>query len=665
MRDESRPRITDIKDFGPGGFKWITLRRLQYVDQEGRERVWEAAERRTRSGSVDAVAILAKVFSKSSPEKIILVSQFRPPQGQFVIEFPAGLIDDGELASQSAVRELKEETGYSGRVMEESPIIYSDPGLTSSNFQMVTIHIDADAEQNREVNPELEEGEFVETLLLPVAGLYHKLLDLQKERKCDLDARLLLYAQGLYHAGQSGPAATDMPAPQIPPDNSLDTPSQAIPSQPSASLDSRPDNSNAEPSCEPQLSSRPSESVKADAKAAGHSASAMQSDSPDAAGANASSIGDQAAAELNQADESASQSSAEAGQAMPVPAVPLSQASGSDERQQPQKPLPRADSQAKQPSAREGQGKPPSAEKNVARSSFKPAGLRPLPARPGSKGMASAGPGKAAASGAAGSPGDQKKAAPSMGRRAPVISNKAAAGQAPQQSADISKAKWGIEPAPLKANGKKQVPSSDDSDFWKESSSDASGAWGFSKTWLVAGVGAAAGTLATLAITAMVSSRRGSLLDCPGLHLQPANGIWMAQGAGTEGFITQDDTEAVLKKVMDDGSFDKMRHKVIDQIKQNKDIVSRSEQLVRSSKALSAPGAGARTKKDLFDAIRRELEEEVLNEAVKAAWEILTTSTRCGGDPASAMTLRSAGESWVSPETSEQDTSPLHPTTSS
>ena len=78
--------------------------------------------------------------------------------------------------------------------------------------------------------------------------------------------------------------------------------------------------------------------------------------------------------------------------------------------------------------------------------------------------------------------------------------------------ADTSKAKWGIEPAPLKANGKKHVPSSDDSDFWKESSDDASGnaAWSFPKTWLVAGLGAAAGTLATLAITALVSSRRGS-----------------------------------------------------------------------------------------------------------------------------------------------------------
>lgn len=99
-----------------------------------------------------------QVFFKSAPEKIILVSQFRPPQGQFVIEvrvgltpaqryhlrvscssvrvsvlhslpaagiaaaaevtwmhvqFPAGLIDEGESASQSAVRELKEETGMS------------------------------------------------------------------------------------------------------------------------------------------------------------------------------------------------------------------------------------------------------------------------------------------------------------------------------------------------------------------------------------------------------------------------------------------------------------------------------------------------------------------------------------------------------------------------
>lgn len=35
------------------------------------------------------------------------------------IEVPAGLVDAGEGAEQSAVRELKEETGYVGEVVKE------------------------------------------------------------------------------------------------------------------------------------------------------------------------------------------------------------------------------------------------------------------------------------------------------------------------------------------------------------------------------------------------------------------------------------------------------------------------------------------------------------------------------------------------------------------
>ncbi len=44
-------------------------------------------------------------------------------------QFPAGLIDAGETPAQAALRELKEETGYSGTVVEVSPV---RPGMHSN-----------------------------------------------------------------------------------------------------------------------------------------------------------------------------------------------------------------------------------------------------------------------------------------------------------------------------------------------------------------------------------------------------------------------------------------------------------------------------------------------------------------------------------------------------
>lgn len=52
------------------------------------------------------------------------------------VEFPAGLVDADESPEEAAVRELKEETGYAGRVLSLSPTIVSDPGLTTANMQV-------------------------------------------------------------------------------------------------------------------------------------------------------------------------------------------------------------------------------------------------------------------------------------------------------------------------------------------------------------------------------------------------------------------------------------------------------------------------------------------------------------------------------------------------
>ena len=55
----------------------------------------------------------------------MLQKQFRPPISKVVIEVPAGLVDEGESPEESAIRELREETGYIGIAAEVSPIMFN------------------------------------------------------------------------------------------------------------------------------------------------------------------------------------------------------------------------------------------------------------------------------------------------------------------------------------------------------------------------------------------------------------------------------------------------------------------------------------------------------------------------------------------------------------
>jgi 8-oxo-dGTP pyrophosphatase MutT (NUDIX family) len=58
----------------------------------------------------------------------MIILQYRPPVEAYCVEFPAGLIDEGETPEQAAVRELKEETGYEGKVCEMTPALSNQPG---------------------------------------------------------------------------------------------------------------------------------------------------------------------------------------------------------------------------------------------------------------------------------------------------------------------------------------------------------------------------------------------------------------------------------------------------------------------------------------------------------------------------------------------------------
>jgi len=106
--------------------RWTTLVLTTYKDPLGKERTWEHAERSTRpkDSPVDGVGIVA-ILQKASGPELLLQKQFRPPINKVVIEVPAGLVDEGESAEESAVRELREETGYVGVAAEVSPVMFN------------------------------------------------------------------------------------------------------------------------------------------------------------------------------------------------------------------------------------------------------------------------------------------------------------------------------------------------------------------------------------------------------------------------------------------------------------------------------------------------------------------------------------------------------------
>ncbi|KAJ4337842.1 ADP-ribose diphosphatase [Didymella glomerata] len=188
--------------------KWATLVSITFKDPEGKERLWESAERLTRPKGcdLDAIGVAAILDYPNEPNKtphIVLQKQWRAPADAVVIEIPAGLMDEGESAEECALRELKEETGYVGKVIEGSfgvsPIMFNDPGFCNTNLKMIQVTVDMSLPENQNPQPNLEPGEFIETFTVPLTDLYEECVKFEKEGYV-LDARVGTLAQGVEFA---------------------------------------------------------------------------------------------------------------------------------------------------------------------------------------------------------------------------------------------------------------------------------------------------------------------------------------------------------------------------------------------------------------------------------------------------------------------------------
>jgi ADP-ribose pyrophosphatase len=71
----------------------------------------------------------AVLLAVTDERKVVLVRQYRHAAGELMLEAPAGTIDPGEEPSETARRELVEETGYFPNRLEKLTQFFPSPGV--------------------------------------------------------------------------------------------------------------------------------------------------------------------------------------------------------------------------------------------------------------------------------------------------------------------------------------------------------------------------------------------------------------------------------------------------------------------------------------------------------------------------------------------------------
>jgi 8-oxo-dGTP pyrophosphatase MutT (NUDIX family) len=116
----------------------------------------------TRIDSSDWINIIAL----TPEEEVLLVRQYRHGTRTFTLEIPGGLIDAGETAEEAALRELREETGYTGSGIRLIGRVAPNPAFLSNHCSTFLVE---GCERAGEMAQ--EEGEDLELVVRPLSDI--------------------------------------------------------------------------------------------------------------------------------------------------------------------------------------------------------------------------------------------------------------------------------------------------------------------------------------------------------------------------------------------------------------------------------------------------------------------------------------------------------------
>lgn len=107
------------------------------------------------------------IIAITPQQEVVMIEQYRHGSDNIELEIPGGIIEKNELtASQAALRELKEETGYTGARVIEIGAVNPNPALFKNSCRTFLV---LDAIQTG--NQELEQTEDIVVKLVPASEI--------------------------------------------------------------------------------------------------------------------------------------------------------------------------------------------------------------------------------------------------------------------------------------------------------------------------------------------------------------------------------------------------------------------------------------------------------------------------------------------------------------
>lgn len=145
-------KIVNIKK--ETNFKYLNLYTLTYEDR-GKVYDYYVASRRDEKSLTcmgndvtDAVRIVP-YFVKDDKTYVVLIHEFRHAICGYMYSVPAGLVDEGETELQSAIREVKEETGATVKNIYQTEVArFVSAGMTDEKISCFEAEVVLDGEQS-------------------------------------------------------------------------------------------------------------------------------------------------------------------------------------------------------------------------------------------------------------------------------------------------------------------------------------------------------------------------------------------------------------------------------------------------------------------------------------------------------------------------------------